>query len=277
MRKKLLTKMGAAVATIALGVGPVYGEEILVLRGEKPQVPINTASGTMVEFPRAVKVQGNSRRFQIEAVPTEVDSKSGKPLNIKILNIKSRNSGETEEVPFVLAGNKTVVLKLRSNYQAPRHHRIVFPKSNRRSPLATSGKFLSDELDMMRAMLGDKNEAGFTRQIVERKLDIIGFPDGLEIKLVRRFEGRKLFGYVFKVTNTTAETLDINPHGFKHGGKGRAALLQFDRRTLHSCGESSRDKSKSCATALRTVVRSENYRPLTDRSEFPFVLKGRKK
>lgn len=277
MRRKLLTRMGAAVTAIGLGVGPAYGEEILILRGEKPRVSINTSSGTMVEFPRAVKVQGNSRRFQIEAVPTEVDSKTGKPLNIKILNIKSRNSGQVEEVPFVLAGNKTVVLKLQSNYQAPRHHRIVFPKSIRRSPFASSGKFLSNEIDMMRAMLGDKSEAGFTRQIVERNLNISGFPDGLEIKLVRRFEGRKLFGYVFKVTNTTDQTLDINPHGFRHGGEGRSALLQFDRRTLHSCSDSRNDKLKGCATALRTVVRSEKYRPLTDRSEFPFVLKGRKK
>lgn len=255
--------------------GSVIADDIVVTKGEKPIVKINSSTGTMIEFPKAIKVQASSRHFIINPVATKVDKKTGKSINLRIVNIRPKVNGAFEEVPFVLAGRKTVVLKLKAAHGTSRYHKILFPYSRSNRAFSRSGAFLKDEIDMMRAMLRDKTENGYFKRVIKKDLNIDGFHNDVDIEMVRRFEGKQLYGYVFRITNDSDKTVHINPHSFRYAKLNRSALMQCDHTTLKSCDEnnSSKPGTNSCVTALRLVVRSKNFKPLKKRGDFPFAIR----
>ena len=126
----------------------------------------------------------------------------------------------------------------------------------------------------MRQMLKDETGNGYQRKILGDNLSIEGYDDKLDLILVRRFEGHGLFGYTFKVINTTDKELNINPHALNFASPNRAALLQMDHESLAPCKEnnSAAPGSGSCVAALRLVVRGDNYVKPSKGSDLPFRI-----
>ena len=255
----------------------VLAEDIMVHRGEIATVPINPRLGTLIEFPRSIQVVSDTEHYLVSHVATEIDKKSQKPVNVNIVKVKPRRSGSIEDVPFVLTGKKTVTLRFITVAGAPKHHRIKFPAPYNRE-MASSGRFLENEVQLMKFMLQDKQGKGFSREVVRSPLKIDGYGDKVDIEIVRRYEGQRLFGYVFKLTNTSDEKITVNPHALNFGTPNRAALMQIDHELMEPCSvnNSPNPKSNSCVTALRLVVRGEDYVHPSKQSDLPFMISKRR-
>lgn len=251
----------------------LYAGDIYVHKGETSTVLINNRLGTLVEFAHPIKVVSDSAHFRIEQVATEV-TKKGKPVNVRIVKVKPRSGGtRSETIPFVLTGKRSITLRFVSQRDAPKHQRIRFP-SSRSNNLTSSGVFLSSEISLMRQMLKDETGEGFQRSVIKENLAIEGYDDKLDLLLVRRFEGKGLFGYTFKVINTTKDELTINPHALNFGSPNKAALLQMDHETLAPCSQNNSPApgSGSCVAALRLVVRGDNFVKPSKGSDLPFRI-----
>lgn len=258
---------------LALVLSPrLYAGDIHVHKGEISTVTVNSKLGTLVEFSMPIQVVSDSAHFKIEKVATEV-SKKGQPVNVRIVKIRPRSrSRKVETVPFLLTGKRSITLRLVSDSGAPKHQRIRFPSN--RSKIISSGSFLSSEVSLMRQMLKDSSGNGFQRSVLEENLSIEGYDNKLDLILVRRFDGQGLFGYTFKVINTTEKEIEINPHALNFGSPNRAALLQMDHEKLAPCkaNNSAAPGSGSCVAALRLVVRGDSFIKPSKSSDLPFQI-----
>lgn len=252
----------------------IYADDVFVHKGEASTVPINSRLGTLVEFSFPIKVVSDSSHFKIEKVVTEVNKK-GQPVNVRIVKVRPRSSKQRiETVPFVLTGKRSITLRFVSDPGAPKHQRIRFPSKSPK--MTSSGDFLSKEISLMRQMLKDETGSGFQRSTLKESLSIEGYDNKIDLTLVRRFEGLGLYGYTFKVVNTTERELSLNPHSLNFGSGMKAALLQMDHENLAPCKEnnSTLPGSGSCTSALRLVVRSERFVKPSKSSDLPFRIGG---
>lgn len=264
------------LSLLVLSPSIVYGEDIIVHSGHASTIPVNPRSGTLIEFPKSIRVIGDSSYFRIKEVVTSVAKKSGKAVNVRIVKVKPKRSGSVETIPFILSGKKSFSIRFVSMEGAAKHHRIRFP--SKRRPQAqipgASNSFLSTEIDLMRKMLLDEEGGGFSRKVMVKELDIEGYGDKLDMAIVRRFEGQGLTGYTFKLENITDEKLVINPQSLNLGTPNRAVLLHIDHEVLQPCSKNNSidPKSDSCVTALRLVLRDEGYVQPSTGWDLPFSV-----
>lgn len=247
------------------------GSDVFTYKDEVVTIPVNPSTGTLIEFPSTLQVVGKSLSFQVKKVVTEVNDR-GQGVNIRIVDVRSSLNGAVETVPFLLSNRRTVKIRLISQVGAEKHHRILFPTSQSSRMIAPSS-FIEDETDLMRRMLRDEMGGGYSRSVMNQNLSISGY-DNFDLVLVRRYQGKGLLGFTYKLINTSDKRVVINPQALNFGSPNRAMLLQVDHETLDPCSvnNSTNPNSTSCVTALRLVVRSRHYVAPGSRSDLPFTL-----
>lgn len=254
--------------------GSAKAEEIIVYDGEVTTVTVDSKVGTLLEFPKSIRVVGDSIHFKIEEVVTSVDKKSGKAVNVNIVKIRPKSSSSSETVPFILKDKKSISLKLVAMASSNRHHKLRYPWSRSgRGGLQSNGEFLAKETALMKAMLLDKSGAGFTREITDQSVSVDEFDDRLSMRVVRRFRGSALTGYSIALKNVSDEPVVIHPEAIRIGQPGRAALLQIDKQTISPC----RDGEKACQGLIRLVMRDENFTHPGSSLDLPFSILGGEK
>lgn len=253
--------------------GAAYGEEIVVYDGEVTTVPVDTKVGTLLEFPKSIRVVGDSLHFKIEEVVTSIDKKSGKAVNVTIVKIRPKRPSSSETVPFILNDKKSISLRLVAMVGSSRHHKLRYPWSGR-GRVQSGGDFLAKEISLMKRMLLDKGGAGFTREITDQDISAYGFEDLLSMRVVRRFRGSALTGYSIAVKNISDGAVQIHPEAIKIGRPGRAALMQLDKQSMSPCSD---DDEKSCRALIRLVMRDENFTLPGSSLDLPFSIKGGEK
>ena len=267
LRLALLTGLVGAAGNAAMA------SEIMMHKGVTITVPVNTGVGTVLEFPSPVQITVPSKNFSIKKVITEVDKKSRQAVNIRFFTIKPTIARAVDAVTFVFPNMRSVSMRFISQPGADKHHLFRFP--NRRTKFSWDGNiFLENEIDMMIAMLRDESMKGFDKKSVAKKLIIGGYSD-IEMILVRRFQGKGLLGYVFKIINTGDHAITINPAALNFDSPNRAALFQIDHHRLEPCGvdNSSDPRSNSCMAALRIVVRGNHYVMPASMHDLPFRIR----
>jgi hypothetical protein len=247
-------------------------DDVYVHDGDVSSVTINSQLGTLIEFPHPIQVVSDSSSFSIENVATEADAE-GKPTNIRIVKIRAKRPGAIESVPFILAGRRSLTLRLVTLPDAPKHQKLRYPE---RPSQLSSGKFLGAEITLMKQMLKDETGEGFLKTVMDRKLSIEGFDSKLKMILVRRWEGQGLLGYVFKIVNNSGEAVTLNPQALNFETPNRAVLLQTDHERLEPCSvnASADPTSNSCVTALRLVVKGDRFTVPSSGSDLPFRIGG---
>jgi hypothetical protein len=255
--------------------GHANGEEIVVYDGEVTTVPVDTKVGTLLEFPKSIRVVGDSLHFKIEEVVTSVDKKSGKAVNVNIVKIRPKRPSSSETVPFILKDKKSISLRFVAMAGSSRHHKLRYPWSGRSSGwVQSSGDFLAKEITLMKRMLLDKSGSGFTREITDQTISVEGFEDQLSMRVVRKFRGSALTGYSIALKNISDGPVLIHPEAIRIGQPGRAALMQADKQTLSPCSD---EDEKICHGMIRIVMRDENFTLPGSSLGLPFSIKGGEK
>lgn len=246
-------------------------KEIHLYENQKTTLPINP-NGSLVEFPRPVIVVGDSAHYKIEEVATEFEEKSGQPVNIKILKVTSKNRGSSpEEVPVVLSGNKSFVLRFKRVPNASKYFSMKLGGENTHARVISQTNFLTNELTLMKDMINEQeeNETGFNVEMISKPILIKSLPKNLKMRATKKYTGKSLTGYVFKVTNSTDETLSIDPRNLYLGLPNRAVLMHTDRIKLDPCPDLT---EPTCEATIKIVTRDQDYVHPSNPADIPFIF-----
>ena len=252
---------------------PSYAEDVTLFKGELITLSINEID-TIVDLPRPLRLIPETKNYIIEGIPATMD-KEGHPMDFRSLRIKrARKNSPPEKIPLLMTEGININVQLVSTLGADRHYRLRLPRS------ATSfqdSNFMEKELQLMKHMLRDDDGNGFSRQRYEKELILEGYKD-LKLKMVRRYKGNLLLGYVFKLINTSDNEVTIYPQALNFGTPNTAVALQYDHAKLKPChiNNSPNPKGSGCMTVIRLVVRGDNWQSPASQSAMPWQL-GRKK
>ena len=226
--------------------GPLaHGAILVAVTNQDTPVTINAVLGTILQLPGAVRTITPSQYFLVQDIGGG-SREAGVKADIKTFHVKPIPGARAENVTFVLASGQALSLKFIPTAGGEKFYDVQIDSARK----LKSGKFLSAEMTMMRAMLVDE-PGGFGRQIVTEKVKT-EFGD-LEFSLARIYGATDLTGYVFKVTNQSREPLDLNLSALGFGRPNRLVLSQSDRAQLEPCP--SIGISPACQTIVRLVIR----------------------
>jgi len=250
-----------------------YGADIIMHKGTTVTVTVNSAVGTVLEFPAVVQLTVPTKKFKVNKIATTIDKKTRQAINIRFFSVKPTVAGAVDTMTFIFPNKRSVKVRLIAKRGADKHHRFLFPHRKQGVPWANDS-FLDKEISLVVAMLKDEAGNGFDRQKIYQNLRIEG-ANGIDLILVRRFQGRGLLGYTFKLINTGKEAIVVNPAALNFDFPNKAVLFHIDHFRLEPCSEnnSSDPKSNSCMAAVRVVVRGDSYVLPASTRDLPFKVK----
>lgn len=246
----------------------VYGSDITVINKDAVSLGIHEID-TIIDLPKPLRMIPKTKFYKILPIFDRVDEE-GNPVNITALRIiRPRNSRRNEKIPLLLAGKMDLTLNLTFGFE--RHYRLRLPGSSKTRFDASNP--WKTELELMKQMLRDVEMPEFKRISINSSLKIDGYDD-LDLKLVRKWEGLNLSGYVFTLVNTSDQTVEINPAALNFGMPNKAIALQMDHAKLQPCHEnnSPNPRDTGCMTAIRLVVRSKNWQRPGSKTALPWSL-----
>lgn len=249
------------------------------IAGDEVSVPILSGRGSLLELPRPViSIATPSRYYKIDPQNAIVDPHTGVATDVRMFLVTPVKNSQQEKVTFILETGEHVTVNMFPSSRAQNSYQIKFPSSGLPFSNAYS-TFMQNEKGMMESMLKDSADPGYSREITNIDVEFYQYKDDINIKLVRRFSGAGLTGWVFTVINKTDKELKLNPVALEVGVPNRAAMFQVDHKTLEPCAinASTNPKSESCVTAMRIVVRDSIPAIPSSSSDFPFYLEKQDK
>lgn len=226
---------------------PAEAAVLVALQNQEVAAPVNAELGTILELPAAVKTVTPSKFFTITDLGGDVAANGGARADVRTFQVRPVKGARPESVTFVLAGGKSIALRLTAASGAEKFYEVHL--EGKRGAFAQ--KFLGNEMALMRAMLLDEN-GGFVREIVDTKVSGAKFED-LEFTLARIYSATDLTGYVFRVRNKGKSVARVAPSGLALGKPNRAILAQSDKDRIEPCPLFK--TTPECVTAIRLVVR----------------------
>ncbi len=235
-------KTMAIMGLMILGSASVAEAGILVgLPNQEVAAPVNAELGSILELPNPVKTVTPSKYFVITSLGMQGQG------DARTFQIKPTKGARPESVTFVLAGGKSLALKLTPAVGADKFYQVSIESKR----AVNAQKFLSQELALMKAMLLD-DSTGYVREVVDTKVTSIKFDD-LDFRLTRTFSAENLTGYVIRARNKGKVQLKIHPSGLAIGKPNRAIIAQADKDSIEPC-PFLRTKPE-CTVTLRLIVR----------------------
>lgn len=248
-------------------------EVIYSIPGDQISLPILSDRGSLIEFPRPVSSIANpSKYYKFEEQNAILDPKTKMPIDVRMFLVTPVKNAKQEKVTFILETGEHVTINVFSSIRAQNSYQIKFPNTS--LPFSNYSSFLQNEKNLMKSMLKDGIEPGFSREITDIDLQFLQYKDDIKLKMVRRYSGAGLTGWVIKVINITEKEIKLNPIALEVGVPNRASLFQIDHKNLSPCSvnASNNPKSNSCVTAIRLVVRDSLPTIPVSASDFPFML-----
>ena len=231
-----------------------FANVIIVPSDSEVKIPIDRETGSLLQFPSAVKTITSSKYFHIQDVASDVDYGTGTKMDVRLFDVRPLAVSRSENVIFVLGNGRTVKTQLIPAESAEKHYDLVFPNDSKK---AKHTKFLQAEIALMTAMIRDEG-GDFARQVKESAVTISGF-DGVSAKLVRLFAGNGLTGYAFEIRNNSSEHLNVDvsrlslANGNAAGDKD--VLLHAEREKIEPCKLISQPE---CKTRVFIVTRDQS-------------------
>ena len=240
---------------------------IIIPSGGGLSIPIERDTGSLVQFPSAVKTITATKHFEIADVAPDMDAGTGAKVDVRLFVVKALPGAKSERVTFILGNGKAIAVRLVPADDAENHYDLVFagdPKK-RKDP-----RFLRAEVDLMKAMIRD--EAGeAARQVTSERVTLLGLA-GVKATLTRVFAAQGLVGYAFEIKNTSSAPLTVAVPTLALGAPNRAVLIHVDNPALDACGFVSKP---SCKTRLLIVARGDVDEPrslsVQSASDMPFM------
>lgn len=255
---------------------PVLAGTLIAYDGQDVVVPVDPTVGVTLMLPGSVKIATPPRFHTIEPIVSPISppvsgQEAPAPTDVRAFSIRVTRS-TTERVTFVLADERSITIRFIPTPGAEHFYDVRWQKNHINK--AKDSEYLSNERSLMLALLRD--DLGMGRQMVKSEIRIERYPK-LKIYLVRTFQTDGLSGYVFTITNSGKDTIQLNPTVLAVGQPNRAILTQLDHETLKPCFEdnSSDPKGSGCMTALRMVVRGIGALPTLSqdaRAAMPFMV-----
>lgn len=209
-------------------------------------VPVNADLGAVVQFALPVKTVTPSKLFSISDFSAGV-SPTGQKQDVRSFLVKPALSTANDAVTFVLAGGKTVVLRFIATSGGEKFFEVkVAEFAKGKKP-----KFLSHELNLMRAML--KDESGdFAREV--RNVGIDSAIPRTQVRLLRVYRGEGITGFVLKLENQGKTDLLIEPSMLSFGsGSAPLLLSHISKNKISPCPIMNTDSA--CTATVRVVLR----------------------
>lgn len=240
-----------------------YAYVIYATNGATVQILVDKNYGATIELPSEVRVVTPPKFVKVEPLsePTSQNSDQNNSINdVRVFQIYPSNQKKyTDKMTFLLWNGKSVSVKLVSaDTTSDNFYQIKFQGNDDKKSFSSNSKyFLSDEKSLMIKML--KDDAGTDRKILDAKVIIDRYPD-LLVKLVRIFKQESLTGYVLTVTNTSENTITLNPTVLTIGSPNKITMIQTDHEKLEPCKINSdlNPRGTGCMAAIRIVLRDAN-------------------
>ena len=243
---------------------PALAQVIYATNGSVVTIQVDKNYGATLELPAAVHVVTPPKYLKVEPL-VEPNSASvtadpnASSNDVKVFQVYPSNlKNYVDKMTFLLWNGKNISVRFISSDSTPDNfYQIKLPTNSdgNQSRFASNSKFfLSDEKALIIKMLRD--DGGSDRKIVDAKVSIDKYPD-LLVKLVRVFQQDSLTGYTFTVTNTSSNTINLNPTVLTIGEPNKIEMIQTDHEELKSCKENNNPdpRGTGCMTALRIVTR----------------------
>ena len=280
---RALTFKSIFIASACLSVASfqqvVMADVIYSIPGDEVSMPIQNVRGSLIELPRPVmSIATPSRYYKISAQNAIVDPHTGVATDVRMFLITPQKNAQQEKITFILESGEHVTVNMFPSMRAQNSYQVKFPNSG--LPFSNVySTFMQNEKGIMDSMLKDAEEPGFSREITDIDVQFYQYRNDISMKLVRRYSGSGLTGWVFKVINVTDKEIKLNPVALEVGVPNRAAMFQVDHKTLEPCSvnASTNPKSESCVTAMRIVVRDALPSVPSSSNDFPFMLEKKDK
>jgi hypothetical protein len=245
MRGHVLVSASVGVAVVLGVVSSASAASVVAVQNQEVVVPVNGELGSVLQFSSAVKTVTPAKSFAVSDLGTEGNS-TGQKTDVRTFQVKPVEAGANESVTFVLAGGRSVSLRLVATPNAEKFYDVSL--AVKRTKLGT--KFLASELEMMRSMIADES-GGFAREVLDTKVNAeVG---KLDVRLVRVYSAPELTGYVFSVANAGGKSMNVDLSTFAVGEPNRAVLASVNRPRLESCPLLG--TNPKCTATLHFVVR----------------------
>lgn len=241
--------VASMVLALSVSSGVAQAGILVALQNQEVAVPVNAELGSILELPGAVKTVTPSKFFTITDLGGDAVANGAGRTDVRTFQVKPVKGARPESVTFVLAGGKSLALKLTPATGAEKFYEVHL--EGKRASIAQ--KFLGSEIALMRAMLVDEN-GGYVREVVDQKVSASKF-DGMDFTLARIYSAENLTGYVFRVRNKGKAATLVNPSALGLGKPNRAILAQADKERIEPC-PFLRTKPE-CIVAIRLVVRGQ--------------------
>lgn len=272
MIKKLYFISLFIIFNISININ-IYAEIIYSIPGDEISLPVLLERGSLLEFPRpVVSIATPSKFYKFEQQNAIIDTKTKIPIDVKMFLITAIKNAKPEKVTFVLETGEHININLFTSNRAQNSYQLKFPTTI--LPFSNYNGFLQNEKNLMKSMLRDAVEPGFSREITDIDLQFLEYKNDIKLKLVRRYSGAGLTGWVIKIINITEKEIKLNPTALEVGVPNKASLFQIDHKVLSPCSvdSSNNPKSNSCVTAIRLVLRDSLPTIPVNNSQFPFML-----
>lgn len=244
----------------------IYAHVLYATNGASVQVLVDKNYGATIELPGEVRVVTPPKYVRVEplgepALNTTQNSESNSINDVRVFQVyPSIQKKYTDKMTFLLWNGKSVSVNFVGvENTSDNFYQIKFNgNSEEKKSFASNSKyFLSDEKSLMVKML--KDDGGTDRKILDAKVIIDKYPD-LLVKLVRIFKQESLTGYVLTVTNTSENTVTLNPTVLTIGSPNKIIMIQSDHEKLESCKTNSdpNPRGSGCMTAMRIVLKDAN-------------------
>lgn len=229
----------------------VHAAVVSAIPNQEIAVPVNAEMGAVVQFALPVKTVTPSKYFSIAPLSAGI-SHTGQKMDVRSFMVKAVTSNSNESVTFVLAGGKTAVLRFIATAGGEKFIEVQINASEKKA----KGKFLSQELNLMRSML--KDESGeFMRQVRNEFLES-AIPR-TKARLLRVYLSSGITGFVLNLENHSKSDLIIEPSMLSLGnGSAPLLLSHISKSKLSPCPIMGSDAV--CSATVRVVVRGSAAR-----------------
>lgn len=209
-------------------------------------VPVNSEMGAVVQFTHPIKTVTPSKHFSISDFSAGV-SPTGQKMDVRSFMVKPALENASESLTFVLAGGKAAVLRFIATSGGEKFVEVQINASEKK----TKGKFLSQELNLMRSMLKDET-GSFAREL--RNVSLESAIPRTHARLLRVYRGDGITGFILNLENHGKSDLVIEPSMLSFGnGSALLLLSHISKSKISPCPIMNSDAT--CSATVRVVVR----------------------
>lgn len=198
---------------------------VIYYGSETETITLSYGGPTIFRFNQEVKTISQASKFQIKPADDQEP-------NYAVLSVKPRFTRGENKVTFLLADGAVINARLVIVPKALPEKIDSFYDFKPKESLIEKNESESNvsELELMKAMMKWDQVAGYNVKVISRSINT--GVSGVSAKLVRVYTGPKYNGYIYKISNDSKHTYNIDIRNLSLGRINLALLSQVDQNVL---------------------------------------------